>query len=628
MFERLVVVGAEGEPTRRRAARAELSGLVADPTVDAADRPVGRRRGCSPSIAIPRPGCRPSSSPTKRCCASGPVCGTGSPRTARRSWCSDISARRRRSWVELGRDPGALYRGARLEVALDVANDAPAELPEPEREFLDASRDERDREQREAAERVARQARANRRLRIQLAAIAVALVVALVGGFVALDQRARPSRSGAGRAERRVATARELAAAADANLADDPERSMLLALAAIDETRSSDGTVLPEAEQALHRAVTASRVERSFPGVGGALDWSPDGTIFVTEGPEDTGLIDIRDATTGTSVRSFHGHDFDVNDVAFSSDGSMLATTGDDGAVRVWDPATGDELFEVQDDRRGADVRCRWAVVQPRRVPARRRVARRAWSVGVRRRHRRGHRRDRGSRRVEHRLQPRRGADRDRLVRRADRHRDRRHLGRGAPHARAGTTPGPATSSGARTADGSPPRGTTRRSASGTPTPASSGSRSPATPPGSASSTGAPTPPAWRRSSDDGTARISEIADGGIRELLSFSAQDTSHGLNGVAFSPDGERLMTGDIAITAVKIWDASTTGGGEWANVPGQPAWAAYRAADFTPDSRGLVVSGGDGGARRSWTSSPGIDWPRSDHRSRTTVTSSGST
>ena len=96
-----------------------------------------------------------------------------------------------------------------------------------------------------------------------------------------------------------MATARELAAAADANLADDPERSMLLALAAIDETRSSDATVLPEAVEALHRAVTASRVVLSVPGVGGALDWSPDGTIFVTEGPEESGLVDIRDADTG-----------------------------------------------------------------------------------------------------------------------------------------------------------------------------------------------------------------------------------------------------------------------------------------------------------------------------------------
>ena len=57
--------------------------------------------------------------------------------------------------------------------------------------------------------------------------------------------------------------------------------------------------------------------------------------------------MDIRDAETGESVRSFHGHDVDVNDVAFSHDGSMLATAGDDGAARVWDPHTGEELVDL-----------------------------------------------------------------------------------------------------------------------------------------------------------------------------------------------------------------------------------------------------------------------------------------
>ena len=213
-------------------------------------------------------------------------------------------------------------------------------------EFLAASRDARDLAAREAAERIERQARANRRLRIQLAAIGIALVVALVGGFLAVDQRREAQQ------ERRAATARELAVASEASLTDDPERSILLALAAIDETRSSDGSVLPEAEAALHRAVGTSRKVLSVPGVGGMLDWSPAGDIFVTEGPENSGLIDVRDAETGESVRSWHGHDVDVNSVTFSSDGSMLATAGDDGAVRVWDPGTGDMVFEFRDDER------------------------------------------------------------------------------------------------------------------------------------------------------------------------------------------------------------------------------------------------------------------------------------
>ena len=84
---------------------------------------------------------------------------------------------------------------------------------------------------------------------------------------------------------------------------------MLLALAAVDETRARDGSVLPEAEEALHRAVTASRVVLSVAGLGGAVDWSPDGRRFVTEGPEDSGVVDIRDAETGESVLSFPGHE-------------------------------------------------------------------------------------------------------------------------------------------------------------------------------------------------------------------------------------------------------------------------------------------------------------------------------
>src|SRR6185369_4135505 len=49
-------------------------------------------------------------------------------------------------WDALGRDPGAVYRGARLQAALDVTAARAAEAPALEREFLDASRGERDRE--------------------------------------------------------------------------------------------------------------------------------------------------------------------------------------------------------------------------------------------------------------------------------------------------------------------------------------------------------------------------------------------------------------------------------------------------------------------------------------------------
>ena len=288
LFERLVVVDREGEPTRRRASRTELSGVVDPATVDrwAEARLLTLDR--HPQTRVPTVELAHEALlrewPRLRAWIEedrGQIAVRGNLREAAASW------------VELDRDEGTLYRGARLQVALDLVDGQGDALPDPEREFLDASRAARDREEREASEHVARQARSNRRLRVQLAAIGIALVVALVGGFLAVDQRREAQQ------ERRAATARELATASEASLDDDPERSILLALAAVDETRSSDGSVLPEAESALHRAVTASRKLLTVPGVGGSLDWSPAGDIFVTEGPERSGLIDIRDARDG-----------------------------------------------------------------------------------------------------------------------------------------------------------------------------------------------------------------------------------------------------------------------------------------------------------------------------------------
>ncbi len=92
--------------------------------------------------------------------------------------------------------------------------------------------------------------------------------------------------------------------------------------------------------------------------------------------------------------------------------------------------------------------------------------------------------------------------------------------------------------------------------------------------------------------SDDGTARVLTVDDDGLREVGSLSASGTSAGLIGVAFSPDGERLMTGDIAIVEVNVWDVTAIGGGERINAEAVPE----KAADFSPDSRGVVIGSED--------------------------------
>ncbi len=332
-----MVIDADDEPTRRRAARDELSEAAADGSVDAAvDRWASARflsldrhpRSRVPTVEIAHEALLREWPRLRRWIDQDrdTLMVLGHLREAAASW------------VELDRDPGALYRGAQLQVAhRGGRGPRPATSRPSSATSWRPAAEERDREAAAETQRVARQARANRRLRMQLVVIGVALVVALVGGVIAVDQRSEAEE------ERRDATARSLAGASSASLVDDPERSILLALAAVDVTREHGGEVLPEAIEALHEAVARSRLVLSVPEVGGPVDWSPDGRTFVTMGPEGSGTVEIRDAGTGASVLSFRAHEFDINDVAFSADGSRLATTGDDGALRLWDPVTGEE---------------------------------------------------------------------------------------------------------------------------------------------------------------------------------------------------------------------------------------------------------------------------------------------
>jgi len=121
-----------------------------------------------------------------------------------------------REWQERGREQGELYRGTRLAAALDWTTQHNLELNELEREFVAASREQSQ--------------RSVRRLRIGLVAMAVLLVLALVGGGVALEQRRTAQH------EATVALARQLGAEA----VSEPrlDRAMLLAHEAVNLDRS------------------------------------------------------------------------------------------------------------------------------------------------------------------------------------------------------------------------------------------------------------------------------------------------------------------------------------------------------------------------------------------------------
>ncbi len=398
--------------------------------------------------------------------------------------------------------------------------------------------------------------RSVRRLRAVVAVLAAAALVAVGLTVFAMTQRGRAQTA------RRIAVARELAAASVANLDVDAERSVLLALEAVEETRSVDGEVLPEAEEALHRAVAASRIELSVPALGGALDWSSRG-VFVTEGPEESEMIDIRDAETGEpALPAFQGNDVDINDVAFSPDGSMLATAGDDGALGVWDPATGepissvtghDSLGGVSFNADGSLVAACWSFEDTVRVadPSTGRVVRTIRLDAFA---------------VDSALDPKG----DRIV-----------LSFGnIDEARVYDVRSGALLFALRGHDGPinsvswSPDG--RRIATGgndlavrvweadtgelvTELLGHSGSV--------VNVDWAPDSHRLLSTASDGVAKIWAIEVAGGRELLSLAANETKSPTWG-AFSPDGIHVLTGDIEITAAKIWDVSATGGAEVRN------------------------------------------------------------
>ncbi|MEV6940687.1 hypothetical protein AB0N07_01410 [Streptomyces sp. NPDC051172] len=226
-----------------------------------------------------------------------------------------------RTWQELGRDPGTLYRGTHLVRAEDFFGrpGQQGELTSSERAFLTAALDAREAERRAAT-------RTTRRARRLVAALSGTLAVALIAGLVAWQQH-RTSRQ-----EATDTAARRVAAVADAMRTTDPRTAMLLSVAAwriapLPETRSA---LLGASAQTELDAFTDS-------GFGsGALRLLVDsGRTLLSSNGREWRTWDVVTHRRIASGRLPHGPV-----TGASPDGRVLAVTADNGAG-LWDASAG-----------------------------------------------------------------------------------------------------------------------------------------------------------------------------------------------------------------------------------------------------------------------------------------------
>jgi WD40 repeat protein len=152
-----------------------------------------------------------------------------------------------RLWDTAGREAADLYRGTRLDAALEWAHDG--ELNHVERRFLNASAEESARAQRA-------QLRTNRRLRRALAVSGVLLLAAV--GLLAFALARQHDAVGA----EALARSQALATSADSQLARDPQRALLLGRAAL------SAAATPQAELAVSEALDANTLRSQLPSFG------------------------------------------------------------------------------------------------------------------------------------------------------------------------------------------------------------------------------------------------------------------------------------------------------------------------------------------------------------------------
>ncbi len=232
-------------------------------------------------------------------------------------------------WKESDGNAGFLLSGGRLQQYESWSKTSSLSLTAHERDYLSESRTDEDR-------------RLRRHTIRRWSIVGVLAAATFVIGLLALSATDQG----------RLATVRELAAASVAKVEADPELAILLALQAAETSRSAGEAVVPEALDALHRAVQASRIVGRIDG-NWFVEFSPNGEQMVVGSGQDAAIWDV---ATEEMVRVLSSPGGEAEGAAFSPDGLTLAVGyfGDEGSLALWDVATGKRLFVLVGPTGGA----------------------------------------------------------------------------------------------------------------------------------------------------------------------------------------------------------------------------------------------------------------------------------